>query len=118
VVVDDSRFTELFLFDGWRRIFCDWSLPLDAKWVYFITGTVTSKIKIGQTKNPTGRFGMLSRMNADDLEATLLLNCNLFTERDLHRMFSKYNIRNEWFRPGDALVDFLDYYVNYFKSIT
>jgi predicted GIY-YIG superfamily endonuclease len=67
-------------------------------YVYFISNSSNTGIKIGYSKNPNRRLGQLQTGNPEKLEIIYLLEGTKDTEKYFHRYFSNaYNIKNEWY---------------------
>lgn len=78
--------------------------------IYFI-GTL-EKIKIGYTLNPIKRLNDMKRDNPEKLVLYLSLPGTKIEENNFHQIFSKYQIRNEWFEFTGALKEFVDKHSN------
>lgn len=77
-------------------------------WIYFLQGDDGGPIKIGRTCKLRWRC---SEWNAGYPFGTLhyvglILGVGQ-VERDLHRRFKHLNIKFEWFRPAQELLDFV-----------
>lgn len=72
--------------------------------VYFIHNRRAGTVKIGVAWNPVKRMADLQVANADELR---LLGCIAALEPDeieLHRRFSRFRIRGEWFQAHPILM--------------
>ena len=65
-------------------------------YVYFISSG--SFIKIGLAEEPMQRLAALQISNPYQLSIVKSIPGTFKTEKDFHRIFSKYRIRGEWFR--------------------
>ena len=78
--------------------------------IYFIQDG-NQLIKIGYTDNFKQRFIDLQR-RAHQLGTSLnvlkVIEGNTEEEKRLHYRFRLLNVRDEWFRPGDELLEFID----------
>jgi len=74
-------------------------------YVYFIR--TTEAIKIGYTKNTPSRFSNLQTSNPETLVFLGATRGTKEDERDLHQMFCHLQIRGEWFRVEEELLDYI-----------
>lgn len=78
------------------------------RWVYFAQGSDLGPIKIGHTRRV--RWRALELQIGYPFGELLFVGLMLgppATEREMHRRFSHLHIRDEWFRPGHELVEFV-----------
>lgn len=68
---------------------------------YFIRGTLTGLIKIGESIDPVARLGDLAACGSEPLE--LLAVCSV-PERALHAELAEHRVHGEWFTPSDAVI--------------
>jgi len=68
---------------------------------YFIRGTLTGLIKIGESIDPVARLGDLAACGSEPLE--LLAVCSV-PERTLHAELAEHRVHGEWFTPSDAVI--------------
>lgn len=68
---------------------------------YFIRGTLTGLIKIGESIDPVARLGDLAACGSEPLE--LLAVCDV-PERALHAELAAHRVHGEWFTPSDAVI--------------
>jgi hypothetical protein len=75
--------------------------------IYFIQVLPNGPIKIGYTAASTaiGRFNQLQQASPYKLALSGLLHGYEKEERKLHRLFSKYKLRGEWFESAPELVN-------------
>lgn len=71
---------------------------------YFLLAPAVKLVKIGQSKNPMRRIGMLRTMNAASLELLTLVKDR---EEDLHTKFWGLRHHGEWFRVDMSIVTYL-----------
>jgi len=84
-------------------------LPYAGGYVYFIQSEKGGPIKIGFSEKPESRLNNLQTSHPDKL---IILGCikgDQSMERELHKRFSKYRIRQdgEWFNPGLELTAYI-----------
>ena len=70
----------------------------DPGFVYFIIDDA-GRVKIGKTKNMRERMGEYTKLPVEP-EIINVIECENYTkaEKILHKIFSKYRLRGEWFR--------------------
>lgn len=73
--------------------------------VYFIRGTTTGRIKIGESMNVPQRFRALQSAASETLE--LLLVIGNARDNTFHKKFRKYRLRGEWYEGSPALLKFI-----------
>ena len=76
------------------------------EFVYFIYDN--SNIKIGFTKNIKKRMKELQTSNSNKLMLLGYINGDINKEQFLHNQFKNYQILNEWFKPDQALIDYIN----------
>jgi hypothetical protein len=76
--------------------------------IYFIRNPSNGYIKIGFSTKPLGRLRDLQVGNSDDLEFLAIITGTMHREKLLKRRFKEYNIRGEWFAPGQKLKRFIN----------
>jgi len=74
--------------------------------VYFIYDK--SNIKIGFTKNIKKRIKELQTSNSNKLVLLGYFIGDMNKEQELHNQFKNYQILNEWFRPDQKLIDYIN----------
>lgn len=74
--------------------------------VYFVQGTKTQHIKIGETQNLHGRMRSL-RQTSEDLRILGWLKADESTERKLHDKFRAHRTHGEWFSPALEIFQFI-----------
>lgn len=75
-------------------------------WVYFIYSKATNTVKIWYTKNVCLRMIELQVWNPDQLELLLFAEwLTPYMESCLHKHFSKYHHRWEWFEYSDEIKE-------------
>lgn len=72
--------------------------------VYLIRSPATKLLKIGVTTNIEKRINDLSNMQGSDLELVAVLPGDHKLETALHKMFSIYRVRGEWFTPSFKII--------------
>jgi hypothetical protein len=79
------------------------------KCVYFIRGTTTGLIKIGESIDPIARLTELSKCGSEELQLLAIIENGSRTERELHAKLSSHRVHGEWFRPShDVLNELID----------
>ena len=78
--------------------------------VYFLQGTETGVIYIGQTSDLHGRLSQHARSNWDSRGQRLLAYVpgGISKEREIHNMFSNDLIHNSTFKPSMKLLEFIN----------
>lgn len=74
-------------------------------WIYFISTPYSGAVKIGWTENPPKRLSVYAAHNAAPVGVLLLFRGSRDDERALHRRFSEYRYRAEWFRLDGELLE-------------
>lgn len=74
-------------------------------YVYFITDG--EAIKIGKANNPKSRLAGLQTSHHKPLRFLATMPGGSELERELHRVFSAYRIRGEWFKDCKDIRDFI-----------
>lgn len=82
----------------------------ELEYIYFIQGGEYTKI--GITKNLRQRFGNLQSHNPGELELLAAFpivkpDKGRYLERRLHRIFTDYQVRGEWFRLPDWGTEYI-----------
>lgn len=77
--------------------------------VYFIRAVALGFIKIGVANFARKRLEEMRGMSPDDLELMGVVMCDRggVLEKELHEKFSHLRRRNEWFDPGEELLEFI-----------
>lgn len=75
--------------------------------VYFIQGENGGAIKIGYTYNIDQRIASLQTGYPDKLLVLADIPGDEVVESELHKIFSEYKLRGEWFKPSDELISFI-----------
>jgi hypothetical protein len=76
--------------------------------IYFIQQGDAGPIKIGYTQyNVASRLSTIQSGNPQPLRCIATLDGTLADEYKLHRQFSDFHIRGEWFDPSPALLGFI-----------
>ena len=85
----------------------------DKSYVYFIHNINQGLVKIGKTNDAPRRFKEISNYSFDPLSVLLEIEtddaCAL--ERALHRKFSRWRIKGEWFKYSDAIKEYIQEHV-------
>ena len=77
-------------------------------YVYFIQCAETKFIKIGFSETfPTARLRQLQVGSGGKLHLVAFIQDRASRERELHRQFSEYHERGEWFRLEGCFADWL-----------
>ena len=77
--------------------------------VYFIQEETLKNIKIGFTSShPEKRMRTLSVANSQKLSFIGFILSDKKKEKWLHNKFKHLHIRNEWFKPGEDLLAFIN----------
>jgi len=76
-------------------------------YVYFIQAGQNGPIKIGYTKNYKARIQFGQTFNHNKLRFLKIIQADISLESELHRKFSKYRIRGEWFEPSKEILDYV-----------
>lgn len=71
--------------------------------VYFAEAVGLDRIKIGHTTDLTNRLANLRTACPVPLHLLFAFEAPLAAERDLHAMFARYRIANEWFHASVCL---------------
>lgn len=80
-----------------------------SSWVYFIRQGQYGNIKIGfTTGDPAIRCAALQTGNSERLHVIAAIRGAQSLEQRLHKQFARLRHQGEWFRPGEALMAFLD----------
>lgn len=87
-----------------------WTKPQTAKsYVYFVQGQLTGLIKIGFTEQDVNsRISSMQTGSPDRLKLLGMLPGSRVAEVKLHRRFAEDRDHGEWFRPSEALLEFID----------
>jgi hypothetical protein len=75
--------------------------------IYFIQDTATQSIKIGLSKKPKKRLGMLQTANPHKLLLLGTIPGTAVDEALLHSKFAEYRLHGEWFK-GEIIESILD----------
>lgn len=78
--------------------------------IYFVQQDVTLAVKIGYTddlETLKRRVKSLRTSSPYRLRLVHLWEGDIYRERALHRHFAAYRLRGEWFRPCEAIADFI-----------
>lgn len=76
--------------------------------IYFIRGKESGNIKIGYSTNPDKRKSNLQTSHYEELELIGLMDGSLEDEATIHKTFASFNIRGEWYRPSQEILEFVD----------
>lgn len=78
--------------------------------IYFIQAGKKGPIKIGFTEKPVEeRLYSLQTSSAEQLFVLGTIEGTKKEEYLIHQKYHIYQIRNEWFRPGEELINFINY---------
>lgn len=77
------------------------------RYVYFIRGDITGRIKIGSSWNPLARMRSLAMCASEPMSLLMLLSEQRMSESEAHKLFAEQRIHGEWFAPCilDVLSD-------------
>lgn len=78
--------------------------------IYFIQSGEDGAIKIGYSENEGSigrRLSSLQTGNPKQLYLRGILRGNREVELGIHKMFKKYNVRGEWFKPEKEIITFM-----------
>lgn len=78
------------------------------KYVYFIREGLSGAIKIGSAYNVDARKKELQTGNSEELVLLHSTTGGETLERHLHKEFSQYCKRQEWFWPDESLIKLID----------
>lgn len=76
--------------------------------IYFIQNKITNNIKIGKSNNPLKRLNSLRTACTEELVILKVIEGGIEEEKKLHKMFSDYRIRGEWFRDNEQITNFIN----------
>lgn len=76
--------------------------------IYFIQESGNGFIKIGFSQNPLQRLRQLSKNQPYEYSLLGVLPGHFEQERALHKRFSDFSIKGEWFSPDKNLIDFIE----------
>ncbi|TDQ34643.1 GIY-YIG nuclease family protein [Thiopseudomonas denitrificans] len=77
--------------------------------IYFIQESELRNIKIGFTSShPEKRLRSLACGNSQELKIIGLKIDSKPLEAKLHKRFGDLHVRNEWYRPGEELMAYID----------
>jgi hypothetical protein len=76
--------------------------------IYFIQEALTGNIKIGfAEENVEQRISDLQCGNSSELTLLGVVAGSVREEQQLHKLFTDYRIRGEWFKPAPALIQYI-----------
>jgi len=75
--------------------------------VYFIQAK-TGEIKIGVSTNLKHRFSQIKVHCPVKIKLIGAMHEEKLTEADVHRLFKKYKLKGEWYKPDQEIFDFID----------
>jgi hypothetical protein len=75
--------------------------------IYFVQCGKGGPIKIGHSTNPRKRLRQLQNGSPYELRLLGVLAGNLEKEAELHKQFSEWRLREEWFIPVSQLLNFI-----------
>ena len=76
--------------------------------IYFIQASKSKLIKIGCTSNVRQRVWDLRRSFPEDINILKIIKGSFKDETELHKKFKSLNEYNEWYNPGENLLDFIE----------
>jgi hypothetical protein len=74
------------------------------KVAYFVRGTTTGLIKIGQSSKPIERFAQLKKGASEEMELLAVGG----EEKDYHKEFAEFRVHGEWFSPAEEILAVID----------
>lgn len=89
-----------------------YDIPYDERitgFIYFVQGENGGPIKIGYATDVADRIISLQTGYPDNLKLLLAFPGNHQYEKQLHKQFSKFQLRGEWFKPEDELLKQIKY---------
>lgn len=75
--------------------------------VYFVVCDALNAVKIGTANNATRRFAELQAGCPADLRIACVVLGGMTLEREFHRIFEPYRLRNEWFMFTETIRRFI-----------
>lgn len=72
--------------------------------VYFIEGTHTKRIKIGESARPLARLETLARCGSETLRLLAIVADGTVSEAELHRQLKQWRAHGEWFEPSPDVL--------------
>lgn len=76
--------------------------------VYFIKPSGVDVVKIGTSTQPWGRLASLQTSHWENLSIIITIPGGLKKEKKLHKRFSKYRIRGEWFHLSPEIQEYIN----------
>lgn len=76
--------------------------------IYFIQESGNGYIKIGFSQEPLQRLRQLSKNQPYEYNLIGVLPGHLPEEKALHKKFSDFSVKGEWFCPSKDLIDFIE----------
>ena len=81
----------------------------EEKLVYFIQSNTQGAIKIGASADPEARLeALLPSLPFVELKLLATIEGGYKKESELHKKFDTYRIKNEWFRPSNELLSYIE----------
>lgn len=74
--------------------------------VYFLYDG--ESVKVGHSKNPRKRVKQLQTGSSSKIQLLGTIYGDKALEKEIHRQFNRFRIINEWFRPEDELIQFIN----------
>ncbi len=78
-------------------------------YVYFAQMENTGPIKIGFSNDPYSRIANLNTSSPYPIKLLYFTPACRDDEKELHRVYYRYNIRNEWFHPHESIFKLISY---------
>jgi hypothetical protein len=75
--------------------------------VYFFQIRNDGPIKIGSSRNPENRLKSLNQSSPYQMRMLGTIEATNGEEGKMHKRFSKYRIRGEWFHPAKELIEYV-----------
>ena len=76
-------------------------------YVYFIQDKMSNMIKIGKANDVEKRLKQLQTSCPYELELLSYIPGDESLEKDIHKKFSEYRHRGEWFMPKKEIFDYI-----------
>lgn len=81
----------------------------DDGFIYFIQAVSGGPIKIGYSKDPAARLKTLQTGHPEELVILRMYPGTQQAECSMHKGWERYQVRNEWFHPADAIMECIDF---------
>ena len=78
--------------------------------VYFVQDCSSNNIKIGVSKDVKKRIKSLQTASSSNLVLMGQLLGGRSLEKFLHKVFARYRVKREWFKPAAPILNFISQY--------